>query len=490
MDAFEERASEEKVLKLARAKEPALYAQMRVNIISFRCKTLSMRFSLVGSRLPCMPANSVQQLTNLRQFVRRCSATPIDEVDPRSVRPCIQPEESLIVDPSDAAKLRLDAFLAAKLPHISRARLQTSIKEGLVEVNGRPQSKASHTVRPGDVIQWAVPPPPPLEALPEALPLNIVFEDDHLIVVDKSADMVMHPSPGHPCGTLVNALLHHSGLPGVRLHLDGPTQTEGVGLTAGIVDQLVDSKNERFVGEDVDDELSLLDESRVVCAVIPDAEVGSEKNGAIGSNNRMIVRPGIVHRLDKGTTGLVVVAKTDSALASLCEQFKDRSVERTYWSLTVRVPSASSGRIAANVGRDFRDRKKMAAFAYGSTRGRTAASNYRVLEVLSGGRSALVEWKLETGRTHQIRVHAKHIGHPLFGDETYGGGGGSAVGAVGGQKTAALAVVRTAIAALGRPALHAKTLGFVHPESGEYLRFDSDLPNDFVQALELLRSVS
>lgn len=395
---------------------------------------------------------------------------------------------SLIVDPSDTptAKVRLDAFLAAKLPQISRARLQASIKEGLVEVNGRPQSKASHSVKPGDTIRCAVSPPPPLEALPEALPLNVVFEDDHIIVINKTADMVMHPSPGHPGGTLVNAVLHHCGLPAVRLNPQGPSRV-GMGLT-GIVDQMTDTREQLFADSVIDDLEDGDDGSTVAYAVISETEVDSDNNP--GNNHCMTVRPGIVHRLDKGTTGLVVVAKTDSALGFLCEQFKDRSVERTYWSLTVRVPSSSSGRIATNVGRDLRDRKKMAAFSYGSTRGRTAASNYRVLEVVSGGRAALVEWKLETGRTHQIRVHAKHIGHPLFGDDTYGGGSGTAAGAVGGQKTASLAVVRTAVAALGRPALHAKTLGFTHPASGEYLRFDSELPDDFIQALELLRSVS
>jgi 23S rRNA pseudouridine1911/1915/1917 synthase len=373
------------------------------------------------------------------------------------------------VDPADvppgAAKLRLDAFLAAKMPQTSRARLQASIKEGLVVVNGRAQSKASYAVKPGDAVAAAVLPPPPLEAAPEALPLDVVFEDEHLIVINKSADMVMHPSPGHYTGTMVNALLHHCGLPGVRL---GPgADPPPLALTPA---------DESDIDEDDDD-----DEGA------PGLLLGSQTATAAPAAGA-VIRPGIVHRLDKGTTGLVVVAKTDAAHISLCTQFKDRTVGRAYQALTLGVPRPPSARVATNVGRDFRDRKKMAAFAYGSTRGRLAASNYTVLETLAAGRAGLVEWRLETGRTHQIRVHSKHVGHSLIGDDAYGGGAGAAVSALGGGKTARVAATHGVLKALGgRPALHAKTLEIDHPVTGERLRFDSELPPDFTAALDALR---
>lgn len=170
------------------------------------------------------------------------------------------------------------------------------------------------------------------------------------------------------------------------------------------------------------------------------------------------------------------------------------SLQRQYWAITLGVPSPREGRVAANVGRDLRDRKKMATFAYASARGRTAASKYTVLQPLAEGGAALVQWRLETGRTHQIRVHAKHVGHPLLGDETYGGGAAAAAAAVtsrrkgsaASQRAEQVACMHRVIAGLGRPALHAKTLGFVHPATGELLQFDSELPADFSEAMQAL----
>lgn len=207
------------------------------------------------------------------------------------------------------------------------------------------------------------------------------------------------------------------------------------------------------------------------------------------SNVVPTLRPGIVHRIDKGTTGLMVVAKDEKSHRHLCDQFKARTVSRSYWSLTLGQPSTSSGRVETNIDRDVGDRKRMAAYAYGSHRGRTAASKYRQLESLANGRAALVEWRLETGRTHQIRVHAKHLGIPLFGDDTYGGGSSRAVNAIAHNKPSQQAAARQMLGRLNRPALHALTIAFEHPVTGKRLTFDSALPEDFAAVLNDLRQL-
>eukprot|EP00798_Chlamydomonas_sp_ICE-L_P014680 gene14680-20717_t len=195
-----------------------------------------------------------------------------------------------------------------------------------------------------------------------------------------------------------------------------------------------------------------------------------------------VLRPGIVHRLDKGTTGLMVVAKQEVAHRGLCEQFKSRTVERTYWSIAMGVPKETEGRVEANIGRDPAERKRQSASPYGGTRGRLAASSYRILEELAAGSAALVEWKLDTGRTHQIRVHAKYMGHPLLGDDTYGGSTAAAASIIGRGKALRQVTIKALVNELGRPALHAKTLGFTHPVTGERLRFDSEPPADLQKA--------
>lgn len=354
-------------------------------------------------------------------------------------------------DLEKGSKVRLDAFLSQKLSSVeeesqstpSRARLQSTIKDGKVTVNGKLLTKASYAVKVGDSIQCNVIPPPPLRANPENIPLDIVYEDEHVIVIDKTADMVMHPSPGHYSGTMVNALLHHCGI------------SEGISLD------------------------------------VADPSVGSSLAGGVDpAEDRQSIRPGIVHRLDKGTTGLVVVAKSDTAHASLSKQFKDRTVERTYISITLGIPRPDSGRIATNIGRDFRDRKKMAAFEYECTRGKVAASNYKVLEVLGSSQCALVSWKLETGRTHQIRVHAKHIRHPLLGDDMYGGSDAAAARVIGRGTSKLLSVSHKVVQILqNRPALHAQILGFQHPITHEKMRFTADMPADFAAVLETLRGI-
>ncbi|KAK9816418.1 hypothetical protein WJX72_000028 [[Myrmecia] bisecta] len=363
-------------------------------------------------------------------------------------------------------KLRLDAFLSRRLPTASRAKLQAAIKEGHVTVNGKPQSKASCAVRAGDVVTCTLPDPVPLEAAPEDIPLDVVFENTHVIVVNKPAGMVVHPSAGHMSGTLVNALLHHCHLPAMGV--------------ADVRTSLTPSEDDEEEQEGFEDDSNGDKDGDGAPLLTP----LSSSNGQVP-----IIRPGIVHRLDKGTTGLLMVAKDDQTHRHLSDQFKARTVQRTYWSIVLGRPKPGQGRVETNVGRDLKDRKRMAAFAYHCNQGRHAASNFRVLEELAGGAAALVEWRLDTGRTHQIRVHAKHIGHPLFGDETYGGAGGTAVSVIGRGKGSWQAAVKKLLKDFARPALHAKTLGFHDPLPNKDLEFTSELPPDLQHLLAELRSL-
>lgn len=398
------------------------------------------------------------------------------------------PDLPPILKTQQAQKLRLDSFLSSQLPEASRARLQASIKEGLVTINGNPTKKPASLIHTGDIIVGSLLPPPPLEACPEPIPLDIIYEDHHVLVVNKPAGMVTHPAPGNYTGTLVNAVLHHCGLGAVQF---GTVSLEG-------------QQQLPLEEDDDDDDGDDGDGDNIMQQIIPNTPTTT------------IIRPGIVHRLDKGTTGLLVVAKTDKAHQSLSQQFKDRTVTREYWSLTLNQPTSSTtskpGRVATNIGRDLRDRKKMATFAYESAQGRTAASTYTILETLLNGAVSLVSWKLETGRTHQIRVHAKHVGCPLIGDDVYGGGAGVVAESVmthsmrrkkkNDTRTTTttkmdspstnnnVGYYKSMVESLGRPALHAKTLGFQHPESGERVYFESELPDDFQHILDGMRKES
>ncbi len=295
---------------------------------------------------------------------------------------------------------RLDRLLAAQLPQFSRSRLKALIEAGRVARGGATISEPSYRVKPGERFTISVPAPVAATPRAEAIRLNVVFEDSHLLVIDKQAGLVVHPAPGNPDGTLVNALLAHCG-----------------------------------------DSLS-----------------------GIGG----VRRPGIVHRLDKDTSGLMVVAKTDSAHADLTEQFSARSVTRAYAALVWGVPRPRSGEIEGNIGRSPRNRKKMAVLRSG---GRHALTRYKALRNFAAVAS-LVECRLATGRTHQIRVHLSHIGHAVIGDATYGGGVGRA------RREGLNADAAAAVAALGRQALHARLIGFRHPESAERLEFESELTSD------------
>lgn len=287
---------------------------------------------------------------------------------------------------------RLDVYLTAELPDLSRSRIQKLITDGKVTVSGK-QVKANYKVQPGDFIEVLLPEPEPVEIVAEEIPLDILYEDEDVIVINKARGMVVHPAAGNYRGTLVNALLEHC------------------------------------------DDLS---------------GIGGE------------VRPGIVHRLDKDTSGVMVVAKSDRAHASLAKQIKDRTASRKYLAIVHGNVKADQGLIDAPIGRHPTDRKKMAVTFSHS---RDARTNFRVIERL--GNYTLVECKLETGRTHQIRVHMSHIGHPVVGDPKYG--------------------PRTAHFAIDGQALHSAKLTFSHPVSGETMTFKAPLPGDMEEILAALR---
>jgi len=303
----------------------------------------------------------------------------------------------LVVEAEDEG-LRLDQFLARRLPDLSRARVQRLIRDGLVSVPRRTPRPAL-VVEPGLRVEVRVPAAAPADPQPEALPLPILYDDADLVVVDKPAGMVVHPAAGHATGTLVNALLHHVG-----------------GLSG------------------------------------------------IGGRER----PGVVHRLDRGTSGLMVIAKHDQAHRALARQFQERRVDKEYVALVWgRVKAGLAMRTP--VGRDRRDRKKMSSR---SERARPASSTIVDAEPLDG--VTLVRVRIETGRTHQIRVHLSEIGHPVVGDELYGG--------------ARKAPSRLAATArLTRPFLHAARLGFAHPRTGARLTFEAPLPDDLADVVALLR---
>lgn len=306
------------------------------------------------------------------------------------------------------ALLRIDKFLMARLPNVTRTKIQGGIHAGFVKVNDKP-IKPNYKVHPHDVIIVAFPEPPrDTDVKPEDIALNIVFEDDDVLVVNKPPGMVVHPAYQNWTGTLVNALAYHfESLPQMP---------------------------------------------------------GNEG------------RPGLVHRIDKDTSGLLVIAKSDIAMQSLARQFFDHSIERTYQAIVWGVPDPPAGTVDINVGRSFKDRRVTVAFPEGD-HGRSAITHYRLLKDLRY--VSLIECRLETGRTHQIRAHMKHLGHPLFNDEMYGGN----QVLKGTVFTKYKQFVDNCFTAMPRQALHAKTLGFVHPRTGKSVRFDSDLPADFIDVL-------
>lgn len=297
---------------------------------------------------------------------------------------------------------RLDKALA-DATKLSRARVQALIAQEQVEVDGALATSPSAKVAAGDHFSITVPPAAEAAAQPQDIALDIAFEDEHLIVVNKPAGMVVHPAAGNPDGTLVNALLHHCR-----------GQLSGIGGVA---------------------------------------------------------RPGIVHRIDKDTSGLLVVAKSDLSHEKLAKQFADHSIKRRYLALSSGHLALSRGKIEGRIGRSDQNRKKMAVLPEQSTRGKHAVTHYSLLKKLRF--SSLIECRLETGRTHQVRVHCASIGHPLLGDQTYG-------------RTPK--ELRSTLKELGfaRQALHAASLGFKHPISGDFIEFSAELPDDMRRLIDEL----
>jgi len=332
---------------------------------------------------------------------------------------------------------RLDKYLTRFYPDASRTKIQRSIKKGHVRVNGQP-AKKSTPVEPGDRIVFRLVRKPPMEAAPEPIPLEIAYEDNDLLVVHKPAGMVVHPAPGHRSGTLVHALLHHVG--GAAVAADD--------------------------GEDAAD---------------ADAVGLSMVNALPERPDHPVVRPGIVHRLDKGTSGLLVVAKRDWVHQDLAAQFKAHTVERRYRAIVWGHLHPPDGVLTGAIGRDPNRRQRMAVVP--EEKGKSATTHHATAERLA--HTSVVQFRLETGRTHQIRVHASDANHPVFGDPKYGGDH-VRYGTHGGSRKR---FIERLIAALGRPALHAEMLGFVHPRSGDTLRFEADVPDDMQHVLDRLREV-
>jgi 23S rRNA pseudouridine1911/1915/1917 synthase len=335
---------------------------------------------------------------------------------------------------------RLDKYITRFVENASRTKVQKSIDAGLVEVDGAVVTKAAHTVEAGATIVCTIRRPPPPQALPEDIPLDVVFEDDYLIVVNKAAGMVVHPAYGHRSGTLVNALLHH---------------VEGEALE---VEALEDP-------DDLDDET-----------------IGLSVTNALPSRaGDPAIRPGIVHRLDKDTSGLLVVAKDDVTHRGLAQQFQAHTTRRQYLALVWGVPEPPSGTVDEPLGRDPRDRKRMAVVAPGQ--GKEARTHYATVEAYA--HTALLCFQLETGRTHQIRVHAQHLRHPVLGDPTYSG----TTIRYGSTGRSRRAFFERLFATLPRQALHAHTLGFTHPRTDASMDFSVDPPDDFLFVRDELQRV-
>jgi 23S rRNA pseudouridine1911/1915/1917 synthase len=308
--------------------------------------------------------------------------------------------------------MRIDKYLVNRLVNTSRSKIQAAAEAGNIFVNDQVVN-SNYKIKPEEVISIVLPHPPrEAEILPEDIPIDIVFEDEHILVINKAAGMVVHPGVGHWSGTLINALYYY--------FRDLPLFQSGE------------------------------------------------------------MRPGLVHRLDKNTSGILLIAKTEFALNRLSKQFYDRTTSRRYLALVWGSMNDDEGTIEGHIGRDTRDRKKMAIYPDG-TKGKPAVTHYKLVERL--GYLSLVECRLETGRTHQIRVHFQHIRHPLFNDETYGGD----QILKGTTFTKYKQFVQNCFQILPRHALHARSLGFTHPETQEKMFFDSELPEDMTQVIEKWR---
>ena len=308
--------------------------------------------------------------------------------------------------------MRIDKYLVNRMVNTSRSKIQAAAEAGNILVNEL-AVKSNYKIKPEEVISIVLPHPPrDTEILPEDIPLDVIFEDEHILVINKTAGLVVHPGVGNYTGTLINALYYYF-------------------------------------------------------RDLPLFQTGD-------------MRPGLVHRLDKNTSGILLIAKTELALNRLAKQFYDRTTNRKYLALVWGSIDEEEGRIEGHIGRDPKDRKKMTVFPDGS-QGKPAVTHYKLLERL--GYLSLVECQLETGRTHQIRVHFRHIRHPLFNDETYGGD----QILKGTTFTKYKQFVQNCFQVLPRHALHAKSLGFSHPATDEKMFFDSELPEDMTRVIEKWR---
>ncbi len=315
-------------------------------------------------------------------------------------------QHNLIVRLEDSKK-RLDRTLAGALPELSRTRLKILIQAGLVSINGALVTDPAHRVTLLEKIKVTIPPPEPARPQPQHIPLPIVYEDEDLIVIDKPAGLVVHPAPGNPDQTLVNALLAHCG-----------ASISGIGG---------------------------------------------------------VRRPGIVHRLDKGTSGLLVAAKNDASHQHLATLFAKHQIERAYKAIILGIPSPARGTIVGSIGRNPKNRKKMAVVTQG---GKEAQTQYCLEQVFDNGAASMIVCRLSTGRTHQIRVHLSNMGHPILGDPLYG----RRRAMLGRVSAHAQDIVRK----FPHQALHAFRLGFTHPRTDETMTFDSKLPYDMGVLIETL----
>jgi 23S rRNA pseudouridine1911/1915/1917 synthase len=316
-----------------------------------------------------------------------------------------------MIDPGQSL-IRIDKYLSARMENISRTRIRNAANAGNILVNNKPV-KPNYRIKPDDIVQIVLPNPPrEIELIPENIPVNIVYEDDDVIVVNKEPGMVVHPAYGNYSGTLVNALMWH--------FRDLPLFSSGE------------------------------------------------------------LRPGLVHRIDKNTSGILVIAKNEPALNKLSRQFYERTTDRKYIALVWGTPDPREGTITGNVGRNIRDRKIMQVFSDGS-QGKPAITHYKIIEEF--GYTSLIECELETGRTHQIRVHFSSIRHPLFNDEEYGGDRILK----GTTFSKYQQFIKNCFKILPRQALHAKSLAFDHPATGKRLFFDSELPEDMQQVIDKWR---
>lgn len=364
-------------------------------------------------------------------------------------------EETLVtfdVPPGYREGERLDVYLTGFIQNATRTKVQKGIKDGRVEVNGKVHDKPSYAVQAGDTIACRIPRPPALEIVPEDLDLDIVFEDADLIIVNKPPGMVVHPAYGHRSGTLLHGLLHHLGA--------GTFRMEGA-------------------DEDADPD----DDADPDLETTPDPQTESQLstlNAAPRFEGDVALRPGIVHRLDKDTSGLLVIAKNDVAHARLAAQFAKHTIQRHYVALVWGIPSEESGTIRSWLGRDRRDRRRVSVTPEGT--GKHAVTHWKRLETFED--TSLLEFRLETGRTHQIRVHSSHMGHAIFGDVTYDGDRIRYGRKDGSRK----GFYRNLFKRLPRQALHAASLGFSHPTTGEEVYFESPLPGDMADVVQRVRA--